>query len=233
MEKFKVGNRVKFTHAFVIYKDETLKTITKGATGKVVEEYNAFYGDKYYRIKLDGNKDCYADRVPVSIIELISRNIAIKHIINDCATIVILPDGRKGVAKCHPDDEFDEYEGLRIATARAYGKDPFPKEERKDEKKEPEYKFNVGDVVIVINWKRCFPSLDSKFKEIAPLGKWAGSQSIFNGSFQTLKNGDVFKVIGRGQHDWDCYGNVYAIQDFDGNGYLIGEKGIAKVEVNI
>lgn len=144
MNKFKAGDRVKFTHDFVFHKDGMLNTITKGATGKVIEEYNAFYGDRYYSIKLDGNKDCYAGRVPVSIIKLISRNIAIKHIINDRATIVILPDGRKGVAKCHPDDEFDEYEGLRIATARAYGKDPFPKDKNNELLNS---KFKVGDKV--------------------------------------------------------------------------------------
>lgn len=225
MEKFKVGDRVKFVkkvEPFFSFE----RNLPKGITGKVIVVDN---DDNSIRVVWDNSLTCWCNANNCELILLDT----IKHIINGRATIVILPDGRKGVAKCHPDDKFDEYEGLRIATARAYGKDPFPKEEVKDEKKEPEYKFNVGDVVVVINWKRCFPSLDSKFKEIAPLGKWAGSQSIFNGSFQTLKNGDVFKVIGRGQHDWDCYGNVYAIQDFDGNGYLIGEKGIAKVEVNI
>lgn len=32
-----------------------------------------------------------------------------------------------GYAKCHPNDTFDFYEGARIALARAFGKDPFPK----------------------------------------------------------------------------------------------------------
>lgn len=227
MNKFKVGDRVKFVkkvEPFFSFE----RNLPKGITGVVRELGEAAEGILVYWEK-PINSGCWV--LMKNCINI--GHTSITYIINKRATIVILPDGRKGVAKCHPDDKFDEYEGLRIATARAYGKDPFPKEEVKDEKKEPEYKFNVGDVVVVINWKRGFPSFDSKFKEIAPLGKWAGSQSIFNGSLQTLKNGDVFKVIGRGQHDWDCYGNVYAIQDFDGNGYLIGEKGIAKVEVNI
>lgn len=230
MGKFKAGDRVKFTHDFVFHKDGMLNTITKGATGKVVEEYTAFYGDKYYSIKLDGNKDCYAGRVPVSIIKLISRNIAIKHIINDRATIVILPDGRKGVAKCHPDDKFDEYEGLRIATARAYGKEPFPKEERKDEKKEPKYKFNVGDVVVVLDYGEGYADYESKFQEIT---SQENCKSVSWKGGYVLEEGTFVKIIGRGQNDNSYYGNVYAIQDFDGNGYLIGEKGIAKVEVNI
>lgn len=32
-----------------------------------------------------------------------------------------------GSARCHPNDTFDFYEGARIALARAFGKNPFPK----------------------------------------------------------------------------------------------------------
>lgn len=48
-----------------------------------------------------------------------------EHIIRGNKTIVKLSNGKVGIARCHPDDEFDIYEGLRIATARAYGKDAF------------------------------------------------------------------------------------------------------------
>ena len=46
---------------------------------------------------------------------------SIKHIIDGTTTIVILEDGRKGVAKLHPSDEFDEYVGFEIAYKRALG----------------------------------------------------------------------------------------------------------------
>lgn len=42
-----------------------------------------------------------------------------KVILSDKYTIVILPDGRKGIAKCHPDDEFDKQRGFEIALAKA------------------------------------------------------------------------------------------------------------------
>lgn len=48
-----------------------------------------------------------------------------EHIIRGNKTIVKLSNGKVGKARCHPDDEFDIYEGLRIATARAFGKDAF------------------------------------------------------------------------------------------------------------
>lgn len=46
----------------------------------------------------------------------------VEHLIRGNKTIVKLSNGKVGVARCHPDDEFDIYEGLRVATARAYGK---------------------------------------------------------------------------------------------------------------
>lgn len=42
-----------------------------------------------------------------------------KIIHNKNATIVILDDGCKGVAKCSPEDEFDKTKGIKIAYLRA------------------------------------------------------------------------------------------------------------------
>lgn len=42
-----------------------------------------------------------------------------KVIINGKATIVILDDGTKGIAKCCPDDTFNEITGIKIAFIRA------------------------------------------------------------------------------------------------------------------
>ena len=54
--------------------------------------------------------------------EIKSNNVkSIKHIINGTTTIVILEDGRKGIAKLHPSDEFDEFVGFEIAYKRALG----------------------------------------------------------------------------------------------------------------
>ena len=51
-----------------------------------------------------------------------SNNVkSIKHIINGTTTIVILEDGKKGIAKLHPSDEFDEFVGFEIAYKRALG----------------------------------------------------------------------------------------------------------------
>ena len=42
-----------------------------------------------------------------------------KVIHNDNATIIILDDGSKGVAKCAPDDFYDKTKGIKIAYLRA------------------------------------------------------------------------------------------------------------------
>lgn len=58
----------------------------------------------------------------------------ISHLIRGNKTIVTLSNGKVGVAKCSPEDKFDVYEGLRVATARAYGKELFETEEIKEVK---------------------------------------------------------------------------------------------------
>lgn len=70
----------------------------------------------------------------------------IRHIIDSKNnTVVILPDGRKGIAKLNPEEPetFSEYEGLRIALARAYGIEPFPEEDNFTVKL-PKLPFNIG-----------------------------------------------------------------------------------------
>lgn len=44
--------------------------------------------------------------------------------------------GIAGAARCHPNDTFDFYEGARIALARAFERDPFPKPAPEDSEKD-------------------------------------------------------------------------------------------------
>lgn len=68
------------------------------------------------------------------------------HIIRGNKTIVRLSNGKVGVARCNPQDSFDVYEGLRIATARAYGKEPFAKTINKVKRPAEE-----GEYVEIVN----------------------------------------------------------------------------------
>lgn len=77
---------------------------------------------------------------------------------------IVEANGSKGVARCLPEDEVNEYEGIRIALARAYGVEPFPKTIVVPEIEIPvpvvENKtiedFNVGDRVKVVSKEHPF-----------------------------------------------------------------------------
>ena len=78
----------------------------------------------------------------------------ITHIVNKNAVIVKLDDGRKGIAKCSPDDKFNLAFGTALAVARAYG-DKETEAKLLAEPSEPvkeEPKFKVGELVRIRQW---------------------------------------------------------------------------------
>ena len=78
----------------------------------------------------------------------------ITHIVKKNAVIVKLGDGRKGVAKCSPDDKFNIAFGTALAVARAYG-DKETEAKLLAEPSEPvkeEPKFKVGELVRIRQW---------------------------------------------------------------------------------
>ena len=83
-----------------------------------------------------------------------NRQIIITHIVNKNAVIVKLDGGRKGVAKCSPDDKFNLAFGTALAVARAYG-DKETEAKLLAEPSEPvkeEPKFKVGELVRIRQW---------------------------------------------------------------------------------
>lgn len=48
-----------------------------------------------------------------------------EHIITDNKTVIKLSNGRVGIARCNPEDEFNVLTGTEIALKRAYGIEPF------------------------------------------------------------------------------------------------------------
>ena len=78
----------------------------------------------------------------------------ITHIVNKNMVIVKLGDGRKGVAKCSPDDKFNIAFGTALAVARAYG-DKETEAKLLAEPSEPvkeKPKFKVGELVRIRQW---------------------------------------------------------------------------------
>ena len=78
----------------------------------------------------------------------------ITHIVNKNTVIVILGNGKRGVAKCNPADKFNLAFGTALAVARAYGdKETEAKllaEPSELVKEKP--KFKVGELVRIRQW---------------------------------------------------------------------------------
>ena len=78
----------------------------------------------------------------------------ITHIVNKNTVIVILGNGKRGVAKCNPADKFDLAFGTALAVARAYG-DKETEAKLLAEPSEPvkeKPKFKVGELVRIRQW---------------------------------------------------------------------------------
>lgn len=136
-KKLKVGDKVQF------FRDRTRRSFWSEGLDRKIFTVSRF---------IDGIV-CVLEnpfRFEYEWLEVFKQIIITEHVIDGKKTIVKLSNGNVGIAKCSPDDEFSEYEGLRIATARAYGKEPFPKaEEKKNPKNEP---FKVGERVQFKAW---------------------------------------------------------------------------------
>lgn len=83
--------------------------------------------------------------------DLVEYTQIMMSIVNKNAVIVKLRDGRKGVAKCSPDDKFNLAFGTALAVARAYGdKETEAKLLAEPVKEKP--KFKVGELVRIRQW---------------------------------------------------------------------------------
>lgn len=91
---------------------------------------------------------CKGNKVPEWHVKKKSEVTIVMHLIKDGKTVIKLSDGRVGVAFCSPEDTFDEYEGVRLATARAYGKEPPAK---KSKVKEVKRRAKVGEYIKIVN----------------------------------------------------------------------------------
>lgn len=150
MSKFKVGDIIKANKES---NDKYLVTNQKnGWTGKVTseEENGLIYVKTLTPEEYKG--DMYT--VDERYFDLVEDNHIKKHIVNKNTVIVILDDGRKGVAKCSPDDKFNLAFGTALAVARAYG-DKETEAKLLAEPSEPVKEkptFKVGELVRIRQW---------------------------------------------------------------------------------
>jgi len=73
-----------------------------------------YYGTKQYFVETDART---GEVIKDSSFKIKTKSERVIH--SDLATIVILDDGSKGVAKCMPEDEYDKTKGIKIAYLKA------------------------------------------------------------------------------------------------------------------
>lgn len=106
---------------------------------------------------------------PVTIVE---------HLVKDRKTIVKLSNGKVGVAVCSPEDEFDIFEGLKLATERAYGRaEPYKKVKPV---KEVKRKAKKGEYIKIVNRLRTEMRYmnGAIFKVVDDVASWGGKDCV-------------------------------------------------------
>ena len=192
MSKFKVGEIIKANE-----KSNSEYSITNQEnnwTGKIMSVRK--YGEILVKTLMPKEYKGREYTVEEKYFDLVEDKQNITHIVNKNAVIVKLVDGRKGVAKCSPDDKFNLAFGTALAVARAYGdKETEAKLLAEPVKEEP--KFKVGELVRIRQWDdmaeelgtdgTCIPCLANFVKEMKPLcGKYAEIVRL-NGNLVELK----------------------------------------------
>lgn len=146
MAKFKVGDIIKANKES--NKEYIITNQERNWTGKILSIENGriyaetitptcYKGDKYHLME--------------KYFDLVEDKQNMMRIVNKNAVIVKLDDGRKGIAKCSPDDKFNLAFGTALAVARAYGdKETEAKLLEEHVKEEP--KFRIGELVRIRQW---------------------------------------------------------------------------------
>lgn len=158
---------------------------------------------------------------------LVSRKQEL-HVTTDGTTThaVLKEDGKvvkRAQAVCSPDDEYSFETGARLAVDRVFGKDEKCAEE-KGAAHEPKFKFNIGDVVRVVDSGKTYTLYDDIMQQYGAdyLMRWAyGVPAPKYGQYE---------VVQRNKHP-DLKIMLYVIERKDGYShplYIISEDGLAK-----
>lgn len=149
MAKFKVGDIIKANK-----KSNSEYCITsqeRNWTGKILSiENGLIYAETITPEEYKGDKY----RLLEKYFDLVEDKQNMMSIVNKNTVIVILDDGRKGVAKCSPDDKFNLAFGTSLAVARAYG-DKETEAKLLAEPSEPVKEkptFKIGELVRIRQW---------------------------------------------------------------------------------
>lgn len=192
MAKFKVGNIIKANKESNERYGVTAQK--NGWTGKVTSVKKN--GDISVKTLTPEEYEGRVFEVDERYFDLMDGNQIQRHIINKNAVVIILNDGRKGVAKCSPDDKFNLAFGTALAVARAYG-DKETEAKLLAEPSEPikeEPKFTVGELVRIRQWN----DMEKEFGISS-----SGSILTLHGFVVNMKPlcGKYAEIVGLGEND--------------------------------
>ena len=149
MDKFKVGDIIKAnkeSNGVYCYTNQE-----RNWTGKVLSIENGLIYAETITPTCDRGETYH---LLEKYFDLVENKQNITHIVNKNIVIVKLGDGRKGIAKCSPDDKFNLAFGTALAVARAYG-DKETEAKLLAEPSEPVKEkptFKVGELVRIRQW---------------------------------------------------------------------------------
>lgn len=128
-------------------------------------------------------------------------------------------------ATCQSGDRFDLEKGIMLCLLKEKGIGYREIQElAKTAERKINHKFNIGDIVKVINAGKQYDSYFDWFNEQK---KPELKKRYFS---KWLLNGKELRVVHFGEHSYFTSTIIYACEDLKGNIYLIGERGLEKVE---
>ena len=150
MSKFKVGDIIKANKES--NSEYSITNQENNWTGKIMSVRK--YGEILVKTLMPKEYEGREYTVEEKYFDLVENKQNITHIVKKNTVIVKLRDGRKGVAKCSPDDKSNLAFGTALAVARAYG-DKETEAKLLAEPVEPVKEkptFKVGELVRIRQW---------------------------------------------------------------------------------
>ena len=223
--KFKVGDKVRVVRNYV---NRNARDTIIGAVG-VIKYIDTFDTELPYEVEFrEENTEynscfghCEKDRgywCCDEMLKLVERKP------NECIVIyrkdsdVIALDkrtGKKAIAKCSPDDEFDFNIGAKLAFERLEALEKQDKE------------IKVGDYVKVVDCEKLYPYYDKKVKELANNNADVLAKFRYG---DVLEDANGEKLLKYNMKVYAKKEDLYLLEDIGGGYILIGELGIEKCE---
>ena len=193
---------------YIDEKDKTMSVIMK----KMAKGFLFHEGLEFVNLKMD----CFDLVLPKRELHVTSDGTTTHAVLKEGGKIV-----KRAKAVCSPDDEYSFETGARLAIDRVFGKET--------EKKEPKFKFEIGDVVKVSDvYHNTYARLCGFIKQFGEdyLARYAYSRYPDKG----------FPYLVRQRAEWTRYDgekfNLYVIElaetSLAGAYYVVAEEGLIK-----